>query len=84
MSGCGGHCRCNDMALGSSTGVCDTPKEAIALNKEGKCPCGKEREECCHKEALVDMTPNDALNELCGPHGDSFLCGDDDDSKSKK
>lgn len=76
---CGGNCRC---ACGSgaarSEEVCATPKEVVVLDSAGKCPCGKELKDCCHKDAAVVNAPNEALEELCTPtHGAQSPCGDE-------
>lgn len=75
---CGGNCGC---ACGQNSvkeaGVCATPKEGVTLDQGGKCPCGKELKDCCHKDVAMKNTPNDALEELCAPvGGDTLLCGD--------
>lgn len=59
------------------TEECATPKEGVVLDSAGKCPCGKELKDCCHRDAAVMNAPNEALEELCVPsHGDMSLCGD--------
>jgi len=80
---CGGNCRC---ACGQTTEktpeVCATPKEVVVLDSAGKCPCGKELKDCCHKDAAVVNAPNEALEELCVPvSGDTSLCGDEHQEK---
>jgi hypothetical protein len=52
------------------------------LDKGGKCPCGKELKDCCHKDVAMKNAPNDALEELCAPvGGDTLLCGDPGDKE---
>lgn len=77
MGGCGTHCRCTGDASGTKDESCAVPKGSIALDKNGKCPCGKSADECCHKTILKNATvdENPALHELCKPHGKQHLCG---------
>lgn len=83
MSGCGGHCTCaagaDDMMVKN---ICETPTEGVMLDDAGKCPCGKELKDCCHKDVAVKSAANEALGELCMPqHGGGSPCCDDDKEK---
>lgn len=58
--------------------TCDTPVEGIMLDDAGKCPCGKELKDCCHKDAAIKSVHNEALDELCMPQeGTDSPCGDE-------
>jgi hypothetical protein len=75
MSGCGGNCACAAMQNDKpevNTKVC-IPDVAPILDADGKCPCGKSFDECCHKDEIV-AGQNDALGELCAPHGGKNVC----------
>lgn len=75
--GCGGGCRCaGDTPEVKDDAQCVIPKEPLTLDKDGKCPCGKSAEDCCHKDELTDER-NHALDELCEVHGNELPCGDD-------
>lgn len=67
MGGCGAHCRCGSTALKTQEAVCAMP------NKEGVCPCGKTKENCCHKDKFR-KEENEAVYELCKKHGLRHLC----------
>lgn len=58
---------------------CEMPKGGVALDKEGKCPCGKEQEDCCHKDKISFPQENEALHELCEPHNGKHVCGIESD-----
>ena len=73
MGGCGGHCACAAGAKPDAEMTCK-PEGEVALDKDGKCPCGKSADECCHKDKLVTGQKNDALDELCSPHGGKNVC----------
>ncbi len=78
---CGGHCRCaggpDDMM---TKDACATPVEGVMLDDAGKCPCGKELKDCCHKDVAIKSTPNEALGELCMPtSGTESPCGDNEE-----
>jgi len=47
MGGCGSHCRCTDESSNEKEGVCATREGGVALDENGKCPCGKTKEDCC-------------------------------------
>ena len=68
--GCGGNCAC---AREANEEACVTPKEGIQLDKDGKCPCGKSKEDCCHTDSIVSEE-NPALHELCEPHNGKHVC----------
>lgn len=58
--------------------MCPTPVGGVVLDTLGKCPCGKELKDCCHKDVAMESAPNEALEELCAPmSGDTSLCGDE-------
>ncbi len=80
VGGCGGNCRC---ACGpdESEEVCEAPKEGVVIDKDGKCPCGKELKDCCHKDEIVASEENEALHELCEPHNGKHVCDIDSDLK---
>ncbi len=67
--GCGGNCACAQVSEGKET--CSLPPEGIVFDKEGKCPCGKSKSNCCHGE---NEKENDALHELCEPHNGKHVC----------
>ena len=50
---------------------CAPPEGGVVFDKEGKCPCGKSKEDCCHAD-LIDENP--ALHELCEPHNGRNVC----------
>ena len=86
MGGCGGHCRCGNEPANKEGELCATPKGGVALDANGKCPCGKSAEECClspssaqggHSAVLKKAKPDDnpAVGELCEAHGLAHLCG---------
>lgn len=72
--GCGGNCACAKAAGEEAT--CETPVGGVMLDKFGKCPCGKSKEDCCHKDSIDQ---NDALHELCEPHNGKHVCDVDSD-----
>ena len=72
--GCGGNCACA-RAAGEEVD-CATPTETVMLDKFGKCPCGKSKEDCCHKDTIDE---NAALHELCEPHNGKHVCDVDSD-----
>lgn len=67
--GCGGNCACAQASDDKDT--CASPKETATLDKDGKCPCGKSADECCHQDKADE---NDALHELCEPHNGKHVC----------
>jgi len=83
MGGCGSHCRCTDESSNEKEGVCATREGGVALDENGKCPCGKTKEDCClsvqsqtqagHKEKLP-VAENEIVYELCKKHGKRHLC----------
>ncbi len=95
MGGCGGHCRCADQAevvdgpvTSKKIASCEPPKEGVMLDAEGKCPCGKTPDECCHKEVVFASEFNEALDELCADHGVVDMCDitalDSEEKEEKK
>lgn len=80
MGGCGRQCRCGAGADNmTEKDVCPTPAQGITLDADGKCPCGKELKDCCHKDVAIKGAPNEALGELCMPEkGGASPCGDDE------
>jgi hypothetical protein len=71
QGGCGGRCACADASKKEEESC--APKGEIALDKDGKCPCGKSLDDCCHKDE-IKSTGNDAVGELCEPHAGKNLC----------
>lgn len=67
--GCGGNCACAQMA--NSEDECALPEGGVVLDKDGKCPCGKSADDCCHSDKIEG---NDALHELCEPHNGKHVC----------
>ena len=66
--GCGGGCRCaGDVAQIKNDAQCAIPVEPVTLDESGKCPCGKNADDCCHKDELIE-NGHDALGELCESH----------------
>jgi hypothetical protein len=53
MSGCGRNCACACGADEKETETCAAPEGGVTLDKDGKCPCGKAKEDCCHSD-LID------------------------------
>ena len=72
--GCGGACACAQEKGQDS--ACATPSETVSIDKFGKCPCGKSKEDCCHKDTIDE---NAALHELCEPHNGKHVCDTDTD-----
>lgn len=73
--GCGGNCACaqsqaEELVVPQNC----VPTGTISLDKEGRCPCGKTSDMCCHKDTLADVQKNDALDELCGAHATKSVC----------
>ena len=67
--GCGGNCACAQMA--NSEDECALPEGGVVLDNDGKCPCGKSADDCCHSDKIEG---NDALHELCEPHNGKHVC----------
>lgn len=64
--GCGGECRC----AGNTTRVkndaqCDIEAVPLVQGKDGKCPCGKSADECCHKDEQKVCEHNIAQDASC-------------------
>ena len=80
FAGCGGNCACAqaDAASKVTDEVCAPPEGGVMLDKDGKCPCGKVADECCHKES-IEKNRNSALHELCEPHNGKHVCEVDSD-----
>ena len=55
---CGGNCACGARNEQAEKLTCEAPKEGVVLNADGKCPCGKLEEECCHKKAKQEISGN--------------------------
>ncbi|OGZ18902.1 MAG: hypothetical protein A2494_03870 [Candidatus Lloydbacteria bacterium RIFOXYC12_FULL_46_25] len=76
--GCGGGCRCaGDAPEIKNDTECAVPGEPLMLDANGKCPCGKSVEDCCHKDELSSSEHNHALDELCEAPGNESPCGGD-------
>lgn len=76
--GCGGGCRCaGDTPEIKNDAACAVPKEPLMLDENGKCPCGKSMEDCCHKDEFSSGEHNHALDELCEAPGNESPCGGD-------
>ena len=71
--GCGGQCACARAEESKKGEATCAPKGTVALDKDGKCPCGKSLDECCHKDEILAMQ-NDAVGELCDPTNGKNLC----------
>lgn len=69
--GCGGNCACAKMEQKGEKSC--APEGEITLNKDGKCPCGKSLDECCHKDE-IKANQNDAIGELCDPESGKNIC----------
>lgn len=68
MQGCGGNCACADKNTEKET---LTPVAGgVVFDEDGKCPCGKSKEDCCHYESET----NNAIGELCEPHNGTNVC----------
>jgi len=79
MGGCGGNCACARVASDVKEVDCPMPEGGVHLDKDGKCPCGKGADNCCHKDTLgggakATNEANPAIGELCQPHGKQHLC----------
>ncbi len=74
FAGCKGACACARAA--GQDAACATPTETVSIDKFGKCPCGKSKEDCCHKDTIDE---NAALHELCEPHNGKHVCDVDSD-----
>jgi len=72
MSGCGGNCACAKEK--TVAGTCHADAKTVVLFKNGMCPCGKSKDDCCHKDADDDAAKNAALGELCELHGGKNIC----------
>lgn len=68
MQGCGNNCACAKKVEDNET--CMPPEGGVVFDKDGKCPCGKSKEDCCHE----DTESNGALDELCEPHNGMNVC----------
>lgn len=79
--GCGGNCQCACGPEEETDATCELPKEGVTLDKDGKCPCGKGLEDCCHKDEIktTKNDENEALHELCEPHNGKHVCDMDSD-----
>lgn len=67
--GCGGNCACAQMSDKNES--CALPPEGVVFDKDGNCPCGKSKRDCCHGKKGEE---NDALHELCEPHNGKHVC----------
>ncbi len=78
--GCGSNCKCAG-GIKAEDLSCEAPKEGVRLDKDGKCPCGKSSEDCCHRDTIMGAgdIENDALHELCEPHNGKHVCDVDSD-----
>lgn len=72
--GCGGNCACAQMA--GKEEECAKPEGGVVLDKEGKCPCGKSADDCCHADSIEGAS---ALHELCDEHNGKHVCDVDSD-----
>jgi hypothetical protein len=63
--------------------ACATPAEGVMLDDAGKCPCGKELKDCCHKDVAIKSGANEAIGERCTPqNGGGSPCGDNEESEN--
>jgi hypothetical protein len=74
MNGCGGNCACAQKTEDKE--ICAAPVGGVELDKEGKCPCGKSTDDCCHSDTIDG---NNALHELCDEHNGKHVCDVDSD-----
>jgi hypothetical protein len=75
--GCGGNCACAQAAANESEAEsCALPEGGVTLDKDGKCPCGKSKDDCCHSESIAG---ENALHELCDEHNGKHVCDVDSD-----
>lgn len=80
FKGCGGNCRCACGPEDMEQESCELPEGGVKLDKNGKCPCGKNLEDCCHKDSMESNDDeNEALHELCEPHNGKHVCDVDSD-----
>ena len=82
--GCGGNCQCACGPDEETDTTCELPKVGVMLDKDGKCPCGKGLQDCCHKDEIKNAVvgkndENEALHELCEPHNGKHVCDVDSD-----
>ncbi len=69
MSGCQ-NCACGAK---EEVKVCPPNGGAVTLDANGKCPCGKSLDECCHKDE-IGAVENPAIGELCEPVSGKSVC----------
>jgi|GEM_PF-1927174 len=72
MSGCQ-NCSCGNGDVKEEEKVCPPVSTKIMIGEDGKCPCGKTPDECCHKEELQRDSAG-AIDELCAPRKDKQIC----------
>ncbi len=53
--GCGGDCKCTcDAQAGTEKKLeCDMLDMQMLVIKNGKCPCGKALDDCCHRDIIA-------------------------------
>lgn len=71
MTTCTQNCACAEPTV--TQGVCALPTTPVSFDREGKCPCGKTADMCCHG-GEAQSGANDAIGELCAPHNGQNVC----------
>ena len=72
MSGCQ-NCACGKQEEAMKPISCSDKVVDIEIGIDGKCPCGKSKEDCCHKDELTKNS-QEALEELCSPRVGKPVC----------
>ncbi len=71
MTGPTQNCAC--ASTGVAGGTCALPTAPVVFDAVGNCHCGKPADTCC-RSGEAKSNANDALGELCAPHGGQNVC----------